>query len=127
MEFLKSEKETLEHKEKEMSEGLKSKNEQIYELSKTIQQKEQENYILTEKHKQKETFYAEKSKRDEEVLKSKDALVKELKERVSELELGVTEKEEKMKGFEKDLLMKDQEIVYHKETAEKIKEDERAE
>ena len=37
---------------------------------------------MTEKHEQKETFYAEKSKRKEDVLKSKDPLAKELKKSV---------------------------------------------
>lgn len=41
--------------------------------------------------------------------------------------MAVVEKEDKIKGFENDLTMKNQEIVYHKEMEEKIKEDERAE
>lgn len=106
---------------------LKARNENIYELSKTVQQKEQENYILAEKSKQKETFYGEKSKRDEDIIKNKDSLIKELKDKISQLEQKITEKEDKMKTYENDLMMKNQEIVYHKEMGEKIKEDERAE
>ena len=41
--------------------------------------------------------------------------------------MAAVEKEDKIKGFENDLTMKNQEIVYHKEMEEKIKEDERAE
>ena len=85
--ILKSEKEILEQKEKEFLETLKNRNENIYEMSKSIQQKQQENYILGEKSKQKEIFYGEKSKRDEEIIKNKDALIKEFKEKMSKMEI----------------------------------------
>ena len=110
-----------------MVETLKNRNENIYELSKTIQQKEQENYILGEKAKQKEIFYGEKNKRDEEIIKNKTLLIKELNEKISKMEIEITEKSDKIKSYENDLQVKNQEIVYHKEMGEKIKEDERAE